>query len=143
MVFVRHLQGERVAYVACEPHVEPCAVEDVVDERGGRGLAVGACDTNHLGMGVARGELYLGDDGRALCLQLLDKRCSERDTRALHYLIGIENLLGSMPAVFPRDAVLVEHGAVGEFDFPHIANEHLVAFLFAQNRGTRARLSGT
>ena len=48
-----------------------------------------------------------------------------------------------MPAFFPRDAVLVEHGAVGEFDFPHIANEYLVAFLFAENRGTRARLAGT
>ena len=94
-------------------------------------------------MGVARGELYLGDDGRALRLQLLDKRCSERDTRALHYLIGIENLLGGMPAFFPRDAVLVEHGAVGEFDFPHIANEHLVASFFGENRGSRARLAGT
>ena len=61
-----HLQGERLAYVACQSDIETAGLEDVVGHHRRGGLAIGSGDTDHLRISVSTRKLDFGDDGCAL-----------------------------------------------------------------------------
>ena len=108
-----HLQGERLAHVACQSYIESAGLENVVGHHRGSGLPVGAGDTDHLGIGVSTRELDLGDDGCALLHEFDDERGGEGHTWALDHLIGIENeLLGMGMSILVRNLVLFEQHLV-------------------------------
>ena len=57
VVLARNLQGEATAYVAGESDIYTGLTQYVVCQQCCSGLSVRACDTYHLGVGVASGEL--------------------------------------------------------------------------------------
>ena len=63
------------------------------------------------------------------------------DAGALHYLVGIEDLLGGVSAFFPLDVILVEQVLVGLADSAGIAQPHVHALDPCEHRGTRAALA--
>ena len=65
MLFHGYLQGKAVADVSCQSHVQSRTLEDMINERSGGSLTVGAGDTNHLGVCITSGKLYFGDDRNA------------------------------------------------------------------------------
>ena len=58
-----YLKCERTTDVSGQSYVESGRLEDVEDERCCGGFAVGACDAEHLGVGVARCEFEFGENG--------------------------------------------------------------------------------
>ena len=137
------LQGEAVADVACQPGIVSGILEDVIDEARRRRLSVTSRDTDHLRVRVTAGKLYLADDVRALCHELLDHRSFLGDARTLDDLVGIEDFLFRVMLLFPFDAVVVEQFLVLVLDGRHIRHEDVEALFFSQYGGTGSALSGT
>ena len=92
----------------------------MIDERGGRGLSVGAGDADHLRMGIASCKLYLADDMDAFPDGLHNHWGCLRDARTLDDFIGIKDLLFCMLALFPLDMVVVEHLLVFVGNLRHV-----------------------
>ena len=67
-----YLKGVALAYIASQTHIEPCLPEQVVDERGSGGLAVGSGDADFLCAVVAGSEFDFGDHVGSLGLQFPD-----------------------------------------------------------------------
>ena len=107
-VFGRHLIGVALADVAGQPYVKACVAEHIVDERGGRGLAVAAGDADLPGAVIPAGELYLRYYRYAGLDGLADYRGRVRYPGTLYYLIGIENPVAAVAAFLIGYAVLVE-----------------------------------
>ena len=63
VVLAGHLQRQALAYVAGQSDVHARLTQNVIGEQGSGGLAVGAGDAHHLGVGVSAGELYLAQYG--------------------------------------------------------------------------------
>ena len=137
-----HLQGQRLAHVAGQSHVEAARLEDVVGHHRGGGLAVRAGDADHLCIGVTPGKLDLRDDGGALLHQPDHERGGEGHAGALDHLVGIEDeLLGVGMPVLIGYLVLLEQRLVLVLDGRHVAQEHVEPLYFGQDGGTCAALS--
>ena len=95
--------------VASQSGIVACLTEDVEDQTGGGGLAVGTRDTDHLRCGVATGKLNLADDGNALLNGLADHRGCVGNSGTLDDFIGIQDELLGMVPFLPRDAPFIEH----------------------------------
>ena len=108
MILMRHLQRQRIADVPCQTDIQTRLLQDIENQRSSGGLSIRTGDADHLCMRVTRRELNLGDDRCALCLQFLNERCGQRNTRRFDNLVGIENQLLRMLAVLPFNAVLVQ-----------------------------------
>ena len=82
-----HLQGQAFANVACQAYVESGTAQDMVGEQGSGGLAVGAGDAHHPGIGEAAGKFYLGYYRCALRDKLFHQRSGKWYTGTLdHYI---------------------------------------------------------
>ena len=93
VLFGCHLHGVTLAYVASQPYVQPCVLQQVVNEGGSGGLAVGAGNADFLRSVVTGGELYLGYDAGALRFEFAHKGGCRWYAGALHHLVGIEHKL--------------------------------------------------
>ena len=83
----------------------------MIDEAGGGCLPIASGDGDNLGLGIAGGELNLGDNLDTFVLGLLDDRHLVWYARALDNTIGREDLTFCMLAFFPA------YGSLGEFGF--------------------------
>ena len=143
MVLLRHLQGQRIADITCQTHVQSRTAEHVKNQRSSRGLAIRTRDTNHLGVGVTRSELNLREDRRALCYELLHQRCREWNTRRLNHLVSIEDEFGRVLARLPSNVVLVKQSLIHGSNLSHITHKHLHTFGFRQYGSSCARFACT
>ena len=146
VIFVRifrHLQSQGVADVSCQSSVVACFLEYMVDERGGRGLAVTSCDAYHLRVGISSCKLYLADDVYSLLLYLAYHGSRVRNARAFYYLVGIEYLLFRMLSFLPLYIVVVEHGLVFVLYCRHVRHKHVESLFLCQYCCTCTALCGT
>ena len=127
-----HLEGQRVADVASQPGIVACSLEDVIDETGGRRLAVGTGNTDHLGVGIAACKLYLADDADATFLGFDHHRCRVGDTRALDDFVSIKNTSLRMLPFLPRYLVVVEQFLIFVGNLRHVRNKHIEPFFLCQ-----------
>ena len=81
MVLVRYLQCQRVSDIACQTYVQTRIAQYIIDQRRSRRLAVRTRDTDHLCVRISCRKLDLRDDRRTLCLQFLNQRRRQRNTR--------------------------------------------------------------
>ena len=130
VVLARDLEGQRVTDIAREADIESGIAEDIIDERSSSGLTVRTGDTDHLGVGIARGEFDLGDDRRMLRPEFLDEGRGEGYTGGLDDFIGVEDEGLGMVAVFPCDGVLVEEGTIRITDRAAIGDKDVKTFGF-------------
>ena len=138
-----NLECEAPADVSSQPDVVAGLLEDVVNEaRGGR-FAVGACDADHLGIGVAAGELNLADDGNAGVPHFLHHRRVFGNAWALDDFASRQNEVFAVLAFFKRHVVLAEHLFVVLLYLAHIADEDVEAFHFRQRRCSYTALGGS
>jgi len=127
-----HLQGQAVADVSGESCIVTGGFEYVVDERGGRCLAIAACDADHLGMRVSSGELYFTDDGYSTLDGFLHDGCLVGYAGAFDDFVCVEYFPFGVCAFFPRDVSAVEHLLVTVLDGRHVGDEHVVPFFLCQ-----------
>ena len=85
-----HLVGQRAADVAGQAAVDAGAAQYVVDEAGGGGLAVGAGDAHHLGVGIAAGKLNLAHHLDAALAHSLHHRGILGYAGALDHRVGLQ-----------------------------------------------------
>ena len=135
------LQRQTTAHITCQAHVQTRFLEDVIGEFGRRCLAIAAGDANHLGIGVATRKFNLAHDGNFALNGLGHHGCCVGDARALHYLVGVEDLFRGVPAFLPGDVILVEQVLIGLPDGAGITQPHVHAFHFGKHCGTRAALA--
>ena len=143
MILMRHLQCQRVTDVSRQTDVQPCIAQDIIDERSSGCLAVRTGDTDHLRVRVTRSKLNLRDDRSSLCLQFLNQRSCQRNTRRFHHLIRIENQLLAMLSVLPLHTVLIQQRAIRFTDRPAITHEHVKTFLLRQNSSSATTLASS
>ena len=129
-----HLKGVALADVAAKAHVEACVLQQVVDERGGGGLAVGTGYADLFGVVVAPCELDFGDHRSALGDEFLNQRSAVGNARALHYLVGREHLALGVAALFVGDVPFAEHCRIFFLDLPVVGQENLKTFHFCEDR---------
>ena len=115
-----HLQCQAVADVSGQSHVRPCLLQYMVDERGGGGLSVAACDAYHAGIGIACRKFYFAQYGCALRDELGHHGCCVGNARTLYHLIGPQHLAFGVPPFFPGDVPFVQHLPVARFDLSHV-----------------------
>ena len=113
----------------------------MIDEAGGGCLPIATGDGDNLGLGIARGELDLGDDLDTFLLGLLDDRHLVWYARALDNTIGREDLTFCMLAFFPAYGSLGEFGFVSVFQGGLVGEEYLPTLFFPENGSTGATLS--
>ena len=111
-----------------------------MDQRGGRGLAVGAGDADLLGAVVARRELDLRDDVRPLLAQGLDHRRGAGDARTLDDLVGIEDERRRMTALLEGDLPLLQGRQIFVLDLPVVGQEDVESLDFGEHCGAYAAL---
>ena len=112
-----HLVGQRLTHISCQTYIETSLLQDMVSHHGGGGLAIRACDANHLGIGVATSELNLGDNGCTFLEEFHHQRSRERNARALDNLVGIQYQFGCMlVTLFVGDIPTLEPFLVLVFD---------------------------
>ena len=113
----------------------------MIDEAGGRCLAVRTSDANHLRVGIATSKLYLTDDADATLLDFYYHRCGIGNARTLDNLVSAENLLLSVLAFLPCYLMVVKHLLILITDFRHVADEHLETFFLSQDSSSCAALA--
>ena len=140
---LRHLQRKAASDVSCKSHVVARLFEDVVDERGGRGLTVGTGDADHLGVGVSTGELDFGDDVNPLLPYFLNHWRLVGYSRALDDFVGIEDFLLRMLFLFPLNVVVVEQFLIFVLNFSEVGHEDLKSLLLCENGSSCSALRRT
>ena len=128
-----HLKGVALAYVPAEACVQPCLLKQVVDQGGGRRLAVRSSDADFLRAVVAGGEFYLRDYVYSFLPELPDDGCSLRYARTLDYFVGIENLLPAVSSLLVADAPFVQGGGVFALYLTAVGQEYVEAFYFCED----------
>ena len=141
VVTLGHLQGQALAHIAGQPHVEAAPLQDVPGEHGGGGLAVAARDADHLGPGVTAGQLYFRNHRNLLLQDGLDHRRLLGDARALHYLVRIQDKRQRMLLLLPVNAIFVQQFTVFRLDGRRIAHKDIEAFDLGQHGGSCAALA--
>ena len=132
VVIFGYLQSKAFADVTCQTYVQTCAFENMVDQGSRCGLPVRTCNTDHFGISIASGKLYLGDHRCALSFQLQDDRGVIRDTGAFDYLVGIQNEFFGMVSFFPGNLMAVEKFLILVLDSRHVRNKRLKSFDFSK-----------
>ena len=94
-----YLKGVALAYIASQTHIEPCLTEQVVDERGSGGLAVGSGDADFLCAVVAGSEFDFGDHVGSLGLQFPDYRHGVGNAGTFDNLVSVEDQGFRMPSL--------------------------------------------
>ena len=138
-----YLEGKTAADVPGQPYVVARALEDVIDERRGGCLAVAARYADHLGLRVARGKLYFGNDGDALGARLGDDGRVLGDSGALDDLPGCEDGAFGVPPFFPADSFGIEHFFVLALYRAAVGDKGVHAFPFGQDGRPRAAFAGS
>ena len=138
-----HLISQADAHVSGQGGVDACLGEDVVGEHGGGGLAVRAGYADHLGVGVASGELYLADDGDILPACLDDDGSVQRYAGALDDFVGAEYAGHRVAAFLEGYAFVDEPAAVLLCDSAAVAQEYVHAFVFGQDSGPETAFAGS
>ena len=138
MLLGGHLQGVTLADVAAQADVQARFLEEVVDQRGRGGLAVGAGDADFLRVVVARSEFDFGDDVRALAREFLDEWGRGGDAGAFDDLVGAENLRLAVAAFFEGDVPLAQHRRVVFPDVSVVGKEDVETFYFCEHRSAYA-----
>ena len=137
------MQSEAFAHIAGKPHIEPCALEDVIGEHCGSGLAVATGDAHHLGCGIASGKFDFGNHRDIFRDDFLHDRCLFGDSGAFHNLICHENATLGVPTLFPRHIIFVEHFDVMWGNCAHIAEPYIATLEFSKNSGTHSAFSAS
>ena len=143
MMLGGHLKGEAAPHVTCQPDVQSGLLEDMICEFGRGGLTIAAGDAHHLGIGVSSSELNFAHDGDALLDGLCHHGCRIGYAGALDNLVGIENLLGGVSTLLPRNVILVEQVLVGLADVTGIAEPHVHALDLAKHGRSGSALATT
>ncbi len=143
VVFARHLQGQTLAHVSGQAHIEACVAEYVVCEQSGGGFTVGAGNTHHLGIGVTSGEFNFGNHRDAFAQYRLHYRRRIGDSGRLHHLIGCEDAVHAVSALFPGNAFGVEHILVFGRYLAKVAQPYVLAFVIGQNGGSGAAFAAS
>ncbi len=102
MVLARNLQGEATAYVAGESDIYTGLTQYVVCQQCCSGLSVRACDTYHLGVGVASGELDFRYYRYPFFRDFYHYGGSRGDAGAFYHLVGVEYEMLGVSALFER-----------------------------------------
>ena len=103
-----HLIGIALADISAKANVEASILEEVVDEGGSGGLAVGSGDADLLCRVVAACKFNLGDDGDAVLLHLLHHGHGAGDAGGFHHLIGIKDEFLRMLTLLKGNVPLAE-----------------------------------
>ena len=138
-----HLQGVALAYVAAEADVQARLLEQVVDERGGSGLAVASGDADLLRAVVPCRELDFGDDVYAFLLRFPDHGRGARDARTLDDFVGIEYQLLAVLSLFVGYLPLLEHADVAVGYLPLVGEEHVESLDLCQDSGANSAFRST
>ena len=135
IVFLRgHLHGVALPDVAAQTYVQACVLQEIVDERGGRGLAVAAGDADFLRRVVVAGELDLGNDGRALFVEFDHQWRGLRDTGALDHEVCSEDTVGAVAAFLEGDVPFLQFAAEVLFQGTAVRQEGVEVLDFGQYR---------
>ena len=138
-----YLECQAAAYISCQAHIIACLLEYVIDKAGGGGLAVGTCHTNHPGMGITSGKLYLADDGNTCLTNLLHHGSIFRNTRTLDHLGGIEYLLLGVVAFLPLYSILSQNLLIVRLYLSEVTHEDIIPLDLGQCGSTNATLGST
>ena len=138
VLFHCHLQGEAVADVSGQSHVQSRTLENVVNERSSGSLTVRTCNTNHFSVCITSGKFYLGDDRDTFLFQFQNQRRVIRDTGAFYHLIGIEYQLFGMLSFLPSNVIPVQQFLVFVFNGGHIGYERIETLNFGEYGSSRA-----
>ena len=136
----RYLVSVAFADIAAQAHVEAGVLQQVVDERGGGGFAVGSGDANLLCAVVAARKFNLGHHADAFFADFLHHGYGTRDAGALDHLIRIEDEFLRVLPLFEGNLPLPELCGIRFLDLPLVAQEHIESFYFCQNSGSDATL---
>ena len=132
MMIFGYLQSKALADVACQTYIQTCTLENMVNQGSGGRFSVRTGDTNHFGISIASGKLYLGDHRCALSFQFQDDRGIIRDTGAFDNLVGIQNEFFGMVSFFPGNMMAVEKFLIFVLDGGHVRNKRLKSFYFCE-----------
>ena len=135
--------SNEVAYVAAEADVQARLLEQVVDERGGSGLAVASGDADLLRAVVPCRELDFGDDVYAFLLRFPDHGRGARDARTLDDFVGIEYQLLAVLSLLVGYLPLLEHADVAVGYLPLVGEEHVESLDLCQDSGANSAFRST
>ena len=138
-----HLKSVALAYVASQSHVQPSLGEEVVDQGGGGGFAVGSGDADLFRIVVPGGKLDFGDDAGTLGGKFANQRGLLRDARALDHLVGVEYQLTGVTALLVTDFPAIEHCRILLLNLSVVGKKHIKAFYLGEDCGSHAALGSS
>ncbi len=115
-----HLQRQTFTDISCHADIQAGIMENVIGQHRCGRFTIGSGYTNHLGIGVPSGKLYLGDHRNPLFRYGKHNGRCRGDARTFHHLIGLENTLHRVVALLPFDPFGIEHGSITGCDRTHI-----------------------
>ena len=137
------LQSKALTDISGQTDIVSGTLKDMIDQRGGRCLAVAARDADHFGMSIPSGELNLADDMRVLSHQFLHHRSLFWDARAFDDLVGIQDFLLGVMTFLPFDLMVVKQFLVLVLDRRSVRYENIETFFLCQYGGSCTALAGS
>ena len=136
--FPHYLQGETVADIARQAHIQPPFPEQVVGEHGRGGLPVASRDGDQGGLREPAAELDLRDHRDARLPHLHEQRHGIGDPGALHAQVGLQQARLRVAPFFPFNASLFKNVPVLFLYRTPVRYKDLIPVFLSQDRSAHA-----